>query len=1027
MKKMFLTENPEIPQMDGFKPPDNAARGAMVRTDDGCPFAQQAEKLAFKAINAFSRPRNKFKTSIKASPQALEDGTENYLSNSAELNKKPPVARHFPPSKFSPPPNSLPLITRHKVLARMLNAENAKLMVLDAPAGFGKTTLLRSLHDLLTADKKAVAWLTLDAGDNDLDQLTFNLAQALQKMRLPVPLFSHGFETEAFAHLDQYRPRMFDAVVATGIPFVLILDEFEIVRHPAVLSLIQQTVEALGAGQQIIIGCRGKPLINLARLRARQQLLECNATHMRFRLKETTEFLREKRHLKLNDSDLQKLHEITDGWPAALWLSSLALENNPDPRQFIKTFTGSNSSVAAYLAEDVLSQKPQYLQEFILQTSILPQFCIESCIAVTGHPDSKQLLEEIEGSNMFITPLDDQRKWFSYHPLFATFLQSQLAQRHPGVARDLHRRASRWHLDQDQAIFAIDHAVAADDKQLLLELLEQKAEALLLQGRVRLLARWFDTLNQQSLESNSKLIFVYAWVLIHTNRSGEALALQEALGHSDDAAYLRPDSDMLISYPAAMALRTFSLVMLDRIEETAPLWEGAQLLDNDTYEPFLQTMLMIGCAYYYATIGRYQEARQALDRVIQRDANKRSLFGSAVAGYMNSMLDMLQGNFRSAGARLHLLIGEQPPPGGARYGADSGFSSIYLAQIYYETGLLDKAKRLLKLYLPLVKEAGTPDHLITSHLIYARILRAEGNINDALQTLFDMEHLGLQRGLPRLVDMARIERARGAIMDGDLVTARDMLALIKTRSASVHPDFQPIAHDIDNPALALMRLDVHSAKAIAAVPVLKTHLDDAYRRGRMHFALRIKVVYALALANAGQTLLAFATIREALQEALPENFVRIFLDEGPALLALIEAFLDELQRPTSKVPGESCDKRHHMALVIFAEKLLATHSANHLAAQSDGDHPVTKGTSVIVPMSSDDSSLLRNAKISDITERERDVLHLLAKGHGNQLIAEKLFVSVTTVRAHLRNINIKLDAHTRTEAIAIARERAIIR
>ena len=1014
MKKMFL--KCKLPQ-DVATPAATLVITQLTDINSHAATFLLPEKLIAQTGNALNR--------IKSSNSSTQITSSNSIKNGADMQEKSTSAQHFPPSKISPPANSLLLITRQQVVDRLLGADTAKLMVIDAPAGFGKTTLLHSLHHLLTTENKAVAWLTLDVGDNDLDQLTVNLAQALEKMLLTASIFANIFADETTAHSrNQSPPDILDTVVASALPFVLILDEFETLRSPAVLSLIQQTIETLGAGQQIIIGSRGKPLLNLARLRARQQLLECDATHLRFSLNETIEFLRDKRHLKLADQDLKQLHTITDGWPAALWLSSLALENNPDPRQFVQTFSGSNNTIATYLAEDVLSQKPEYLQAFILQTSILDQFCIENCNAVTGATNSRQLLEEIERSNMFITPLDEQRKWFSYHPLFATFLRSQLEQKYPGLSRTLHRRAAGWYLEQDRPIPAIDHAVLSCDKTLVLELLEQKAESLLLQGRVRLLARWFDTLKGQSIEDNPKLTFVYAWVLIHTNRSAEALALQESMGSSDSIDDCNAASDKRMSYPASMALRTFSLVMLDRIEETAPIWDGAHGLENDAYAPFLQTMLMIGCAYYYATIARYQEARQALDRVTQQYSTGRSLFGGAVAGYMNSMLDMLQGKFRSAAARLHLLIGEPTPPGIARVGADSGFSSIYLAEIYYEIGMLDEAKRLLKMYLPLVKEAGMPDHLIASHLIYVRILRAEGNINDALQTLFDMEHLGLQRGLSRLVEMARIERARGAILDRDLVTAKDMLGLVNTTSVSNHPDFQPIANDIDSPTLALLRLKIHTGQALVAVPLLKAHLEDASRRGRVRYALRTKVLYALALEYAKQRELALVTLAEALHEALAENFVRIFQDEGPAILALIEELLDALQnKPQGKSHAGFADKRHQTALRLFAEKIIDSYDHTNVATNDE----ISKQR---VAIAEDESQNIRprTAKNSgDVTERERDVLLLLAKGHGNQVIAEKLFVSVTTVRTHLRNINLKLDAHNRTEAIAIARKRAIIR
>ncbi|MFT5645005.1 MAG: LuxR family maltose regulon positive regulatory protein [Janthinobacterium sp.] len=215
-----------------------------------------------------------------------------------------------PPSKSAPPANARHLLTRHHLLARMLGADAARLIVLQAPAGFGKSTVLRSLHDALRAQGKAVAWLTLDAGDNDPELLAHALARARRAL-LP------GAASDAGAQSGQ--------LATVEVPFVLILDEFEQIHGPAALLLVQQSIEALGVGQQIVIGSRERPSWHMGRLRARQQLLECGAADLRFSLQESTQFLLEKRQLNLTAEQVQALHDATDGWAAALWLASLAL------------------------------------------------------------------------------------------------------------------------------------------------------------------------------------------------------------------------------------------------------------------------------------------------------------------------------------------------------------------------------------------------------------------------------------------------------------------------------------------------------------------------------------------------------------------------------------------------------------------------------------------------------------------------------------------------------------------------------
>ena len=907
-------------------------------------------------------------------------------------------------------------MARERVMERIRQAPGAKLILVHAPAGFGITTLLRRIHDECRQEGGASAWLTLDAGDNDLDRFLSCLAQAFAQMNRGSTTV-RGFFDWRMRQDNGFE--LADALAATPLPFTLILDEFEHLQNRAVLTVVQQLIDMLGPQQRLVIGSRTQPALSVGRLRARQHLLEIDAAQLRFSLDETAAFLRDKRGLQLDAKDVEKLHDITGGWAAALWLASLAVEGSDNPRRIIQTFSGSHTSIASYLAEDVLSTKPKHLQDFILQTSILQKFCADSCNAVTGRDDGKALLQEIDRSNMFMTPLDEQRTWFSYHPLFADFLRAQLEREYPGLAAILHRRAADWYVEQQRPTHAIEHAIASGATGFVLELLDRHAQSLFLQGRVRMLARWFDTLDRRNLVAYPKLISVYCWALLHINRSEEALILLETVTDADGTSP--------VSHSTYHVLRTFSLMMLDRADETAPMWDDPGILGSAAREPVLRSMLMIGCAYYYATTSRYQEARVLLDQATQEHPSVGPLFSIAVAGYVRGMLDLVQGNLRAACARLLALIGDESQKRlrfsamsttsttrmgallgietdepKARDGADSGFASLYLAEVLYEMDSLVEARRLLKLYLPLVKDAGIPDQLIASHVIYARILRSEGNRNDALQVLLELEQSGIQRRLPRVADAARLELARAAMLEGDLDAARATFALVGAAPAWQRRDMQMIANDIESPTLASARLQIHGGQALALLPVLKEHLQEAYSRGRMRYALRVKVLYALALSHAGQRNPALRTIRETLQDAQGEGFVRVFKDEGPALLALVREMLESMQEASGQ---------ENAALRAFAERILAR--GRTLAARSGNEAMQAAETAV-------------NAGGSELTDRELDVLLLLAQGCGNQAIAEKLFVSVTTVKTHLRNINLKLGAHNRTEAISIARRMGII-
>ncbi|TFW09984.1 helix-turn-helix transcriptional regulator, partial [Oxalobacteraceae bacterium OM1] len=562
-----------------------------------------------------------------------------------------PTLSRSAPTKLTPPAMGAPFLARERLLERVRQSPSAKLICVQAPAGFGKTTLLRHLHDVAKTEGWTVAWLTLDANDNDLDRFMTCLGEAFARLRRVAA--GTGRELRISRRRESEEFELASAIAATPMPFMLVLDEFEHLHNPAVLSVVQQMVELFGPQQRLVIGSREQPALALARLRARQQLLDIDAAQLRFSAVETEQFLCGKRHLALDAQDVERLYELTGGWAAALWLSSLALESNDNPKRFIRTFSGTHTVVASYLAEDVLSHQPPELQEFILQTSILHKFCADSCNAVTGRHDSARLIAEIERSNMLVSALDDEHTWFGYHPLFAGFLRNQLERQHGQLVPELHRRAAQWYVSQRRPTPAIDHALAAGDEGLALHLLEQHAEALFLQGRVRLLARWFDALGAAKLAQHPKLMSVYTWSLIHINRSAEALGLLEAFNLQAEASPL--------SQSTYLVLKTFSLFMLDRIGQTAPLWDDPAVLDNTGQPPLLRSMLMIASAYYHAVGGRYQQARLLLDKATREHGAVGPLFSVAVAGYLHGMLDLVQGQLRAAGARLRAVIGDDGP------------------------------------------------------------------------------------------------------------------------------------------------------------------------------------------------------------------------------------------------------------------------------------------------------------------------------------------------------------------------------
>src|SRR5690554_1783315 len=345
-------------------------------------------------------------------------------------------------SKLNPPASRSAQVARTSVVDKILSASAARLVLVRAPAGFGKTTVMSQCMARMEEQGMVTSWLTLDDADNDVSRFLWYLNAAISRLtedrNAPPSQNEHAVTSTGDAALDMVA-RLSEHQSA----FALFLDDFERIHDPAVLSLIREIVEHLPRRGQFIIGTRNLPELGLGRLRARGQLLEIDARQLRFSVEETTEFLISRRQLALTQDDLTRIHDRTEGWVTALWLASLALESHDSPEAFIERFSGANHAISDYLAYDVLALQPEPVREFLLRTSILRHLNTPLCQALLPDVDAATMLSHLASSHTFLTPLDNEENTYRYHSLFAEFLRSQLNAEHPDAIPALHRAASQ--------------------------------------------------------------------------------------------------------------------------------------------------------------------------------------------------------------------------------------------------------------------------------------------------------------------------------------------------------------------------------------------------------------------------------------------------------------------------------------------------------------------------------------------------------------------------------------------------------
>lgn len=870
----------------------------------------------------------------------------------------------------APIPEPAPAAVERSQVCAAVCEGSARLYLLHAPAGFGKTTAMQQCQARLQARGAAILWLTLDRADNDISRFLANLEAGLRRL---------GSEPgRPGSPHDVVR-----AIAGFDGPLAIFLDDFETVHEPVVLGLVQELLENLPREARMVIGSRSEPRLGLGRMRVRGQVVDITIDALRFDLVETTDFLRRRGYAGLHPDLVSLLHARTEGWGAALGLASVALHRSNDTAQFIARLSESDRAVGLYLAEDVFGHLDADVQTFLLRTSILRQIGLPLCEALCPELDCRRLLGQIVRENLFLLPVASTTDQWRYHSLFAGFLRQRLGEEQPELLARLHHAASRWYEGQERPVPAIDHALAGQDWPRALALLGQHAEALLEQGRMRLLARWCDALPAAELRAHPHAQAAGIWATCFTRGPWEA-ARQLA-----GSACVRSEDRRVQSHVSAM--RPEILAMQDRYQE-AYVAGMASLQAVPTDHAFARSVLCNAMANIFCVLGNAREAHRLLDGA--RAAGGQHTFNRMYAESMEGMLDLLAGRLRHARARFRLAVDATHT---ANFNQTHGnaWAGVLHAMVAYESDQLEHAEHLLNVYLPMIREVGLPDHMIVSHAMRTRIAFLGGDVDRALHTLAELEDLGHQRKLARVVVGARLERARLLQLQGHAGTAREELQRADLPDIWEREREQRLlAHDLDYLRLAELRWSLQFGDPGATLAPLTRELESARLSGRHRRALRAQLLRGMAALAAGQPEAALADAMQVLRTASQEGFVRLLLDEGPPAAALL----------------------HHLAragLGASHDPLVPEHLDRLL--QAFGPPPAALADPPPGPPA------------EALTSKEVNVLQLLAEGYSNSAMVEKLGVSDSTVRTHLRNINMKLGASSRTHAVALARRLGLVR
>ncbi|MBI5444056.1 MAG: hypothetical protein HY900_22960 [Deltaproteobacteria bacterium] len=895
-------------------------------------------------------------------------------------------------SKLNPPIAGPSTIRRTRLDEWVYASLRAKLALVQAPAGFGKTTVMLQLLSRLKEQGRAAAWLTLDDADNDEGRFLAYLLSALQKIDPQLDPIAQGtFPIEGETLVGTRILDVLHWVTNSSTPFALFLDDFEVIKNPEVLLIVRKILDCLLPEQLLVVGTREVPDLGIGRLRVRGHLLEIGSGQLRFAWDELDQFLRRERGLKLADEDLLRLHRCTEGWVAALHLVALALVGREDHRTLIESFSGSFSDLADYLAEDVLSRQTEDVRGFLLKTSILERLCGPLCDAVTGRSESYSVLSALEKANLFLTPLDEERRWCRYHNLFAGFLRGRLERDLPEAVPGLHRLASEWFAQRGLPVEAANHAFAAGDLDRAAGLVAECATSLVWLGQLQTVADWVARLPSKTLDRHPQLRIALCWALAMRFRADEARSvLDQIRAGLEEAGEHRSEIEDEINSVGPVVLS-----LTDRVDQCLQLAESnfPKMHDRNSFACGVLANYF-GC--HLMDAGRFDESHRMLGRARAIHAQLGSVMGSTYSDCLEGLLDMLEGRVRSALTRFRTAL-ERVNRGVPGRSVSGAVSSVCLASALYERNELVEAERLLTQVRDLFPECVPLDMMLLGYLTLARTYAARDNFDAADELLREAEAIGRERGTPRAAATVQLERIRFDLFRGDVDAAvRRAGGREDSEVWKRYEDWILPANDPETPRASQLRLMIRQGQARQALPQLKAEIEKSEGLRLARRALKLRVLTVEAFTAIGETKNALRILRSTLLSAAPEGYVRAFVDEGQRIIDLVR----EIRAGSGT--GDAASELSEG----YLDRILGS------AGRSLGAAPP--------------GAVAAGGAHEELTARELEILGMMARGFSNSALADGLFVSITTIKFHLRNINSKLGVESRMAAVAKARQLGLI-
>jgi LuxR family maltose regulon positive regulatory protein/serine/threonine-protein kinase PknK len=905
-----------------------------------------------------------------------------------------------PPSvttKFQAPAQDGDFVARQRLIDLLQQSRGKRLALIHGPAGFGKTTLAVQWQRTLQQDGVPVAWLTLDRDDNDVVWFLSHLIDAVRRVE---PSLAGELVAVLEEHSDDARryvlTELINQIAEHGRPLAIVLDDWHLIEDRETAAALDFLLDVSPPNLHLVITSRTRaPAIE--GLLVRNQASEIDGDQLRFDHQESASFLRDLNALALDNEQVHQLWSNTDGWVAALQLASLSLRKGSDPESLIQGFSGRHHSIGDYLAGSVLSGLPADLLDFLLSTSICDRLCGDLATAVSGQPRGQAVLEELERRDLFLRPLDNDREWFRYHHLFASYLRRRLERDHPNRIVELHRSASRWFADHGLISEGVTHALAAGDASRAVDLVEQAAMDLVEDSRMATLVGLVKKLPQFDLPRRPGLQIAIAWANCLLQR---AQAAQTALDHVRAATDPATDEHSQAILGEADVVQACIDVYSDRVDRAATLVAG-YLQPDSCARPFLVAVSANIESFVHIQSFAYEKALERQRWADSFHTRTHGPFARVYGRCFAGMAAFAQLDLTTAGHLYEDSWALACREAGQRSHA-ARLAGALRGHLRYERGDIDGAEELLEECHELGAESGVADFMIATYVTLARIRALRGDSEEAWALLEEGARSGTQLALPRLSAAVDHERVRMHVSLGQLEAAEAVLA---SQSVDAPTGGHGISMAIRHHRLAMRaRIDTARGDHQNAVQSFSQIQQEAAAVGWRYAELAAGVEIAVVLARSGDTEAATRNARPILATGARAGLLRSIIDAGPGMGKLLSSVRAE-QRHPSRVAFEPAVPPGYLSTLVAT-----------LDAENDEAGPGTTEGSV--------SS--RPAPDEPLSPREVTILRLLDRGLSNKEIARNLSITNNTVKWYLKSIYLKLDVARRGEAVAEGRRREIL-